>query len=49
MKVIIQDMNNYTYNLNLSEEQIKFARWLAGNDILYYIKVIDEMDWDDIK
>lgn len=49
MKVIIEDMNIEKYNLNLSEEQIKFAHWLVDNDILYDIKIIDEMDWEDIK
>ncbi len=48
MKTIIKDLNAETYNLNLSEEQIKFARWLVNNDILYDIKVVDEINWEDI-
>lgn len=49
MKVIIENLNGRTHNLNLSEEQVRFARWLVNNDILYDIKVIDKMDWEDIK
>lgn len=49
MKVIIENLNGRTHNLNLSEEQVRFARWLVNNDILYDIKVVDEMDWKDIK
>ncbi len=49
MKVIIEDLNGEKYNLILSLEQIKFAQWLVNNDILYDIKVIDDMDWEDIK
>ena len=49
MKVIIENLNGRTHNLNLSEEQVRFARWLVNNNILYDIKVIDKMDWEDIK
>lgn len=49
MKVIIEGLDAKEYNLNLSEEQIKFAHWLVNNDILYNVNVIDEMDWEDIE
>lgn len=49
MKVIIVDLNCEKHNVNLSEEQIKFAHYLVNNGILYDIKVIDEMEWEDIK
>lgn len=49
MKVIIEDLDNNTYNVNLTKEQIKFAHWLVENDILYNVEVIDEMNWVDIE
>ncbi len=49
MKVIIEDLNNGKYNLNLSEEQVKLVKWLAGKDFIYNVEVIEEMDWEDIK
>ena len=49
MKVIIEDLDNNVYNINLTKEQIKFAHWLVNNDILCDVKIIDEIDWEDIK
>lgn len=49
MKVIIEDLNSEKYNLNLSLGQIKFANWLVNNDIIYDVKVIDDMEWEEIE
>lgn len=48
MKTIIYDMDSRSYNLNLTQEQIEFAKWLMNEDILCDVKVIDEMEWDEI-
>lgn len=44
MKIIIKDFNNKVYNLNLTTEQVDFAKWLANHDALYSIKIIDEIE-----
>ena len=49
MKVIIEDLNNEKYSLNLSEEQVKLVKWLTRKDFIYNVEVIEEMDWEDIK
>lgn len=49
MKVIIQDWDGTEYRLNLSDEQIKFAKWLSDKEILGCVSVIDEDGWEDIK
>ena len=49
MKVIIEDLNNEKYSLNLSEEQVKLVKWLTRKDFIYNVEVIEEMDWGDIK
>lgn len=49
MKVIIEDLNNTTYNVNLTKEQVELVKWMVERDIIYNAKVIDEMKWEDIK
>lgn len=49
MKVIVYDMNWRSYNLNLTLEQIDFAKWLVNEEILVDVKVIDEMTWEEIE
>lgn len=49
MKVIIEDLNCKEYNLELTKEQVEFAKWLYDKDILYKLQVIDKMEWEDIK
>ena len=39
MKIIIKDFNNKVYNLNLTTEQVDFAKWLANHNALYSIKI----------
>lgn len=49
MKVILEDLNNEKYNLNLSEEQVELVKWMVRKDVIYNVEVIDEMDWEDIE
>lgn len=49
MKVIVYDMDWNSYNLNLTLEQIDFAKWLMNEEILGDVKVIDEMTWKEIE
>lgn len=48
MKIIIKDFNNKVYNLNLTTEQVDFAKWLENHDALYSIKILDEIEWEDV-
>lgn len=43
MRVIVYDMDWRSYNLNLTLEQIDFAKWLVNEEILVDVKIIDEM------
>ena len=49
MKVIVYDMDWNSYNLNLTLEQIDFAKWLMNKEVLRDVKVIDEMEWEEIE
>ncbi len=49
MKVIIEDLNNTIYNLNLTKEQVELVEWMADRRIIYDVKVIDKMKWEDIE
>lgn len=48
IKTIIEDQNGMKYNLILTESQVKFAKWLTINNVLYNIEVIEEMKWEKI-